>query len=85
MSESVSRKSSSVSPGKPTMMSVEKWMSGMAVRMRATISRYFSRVQALHVPQHARRTGLHGQVQIARDVFMIAHRGDHRVIHLGRM
>ena len=37
-------KSSSVSPGKPTMMSVVRATSGTCSRMRATRSRYRSRV-----------------------------------------
>ena len=41
---SVSAKSSSVSPGNPTMTSVVSERSGMASRRRATQSRYCSRV-----------------------------------------
>jgi hypothetical protein len=37
---SVARKSSSVSPGNPTMMSVETAMPGMAARIRRSQSRY---------------------------------------------
>ena len=37
----VSRKSSSVSPGKPTMMSVVIAASGIAARTRSMMPRYF--------------------------------------------
>ena len=39
----VSSKSRSVSPGKPTMMSVVIAASGMAARTRSRMARYFSR------------------------------------------
>ena len=39
----VCTKSSSVSPGKPTMMSVVIAASGMAARTRSMMPRYFSR------------------------------------------
>ena len=44
VSDSVSSKSSAVSPGKPTIMSVDSVTPGIASRMRATRSRYSSRV-----------------------------------------
>ena len=40
----VSSKSSGVSPGKPTMMSVVMAMSGISLRMRSASSRYCSLV-----------------------------------------
>ena len=44
VSDSVSSNSASVSPGKPTIISVDSWTFGIAARMRATRSRYSSRV-----------------------------------------
>ena len=68
-SSRVCSKSSSVSPGKPTMRSVESASSGRARRSCATRSRYsLPRVAPPHAAQHAVGARLHGQVQVGADV-----------------
>ena len=61
-SERVSAKSSSVSPGKPTMMSEVMLMGRRAARIQADFLQiFFARVSAEHCAQHAGGTGLHRQ------------------------
>ena len=86
VSDSVSSKSASVSPGKPTIISVDSCTFGIAARMRATRSRYSSRVCRRRISaEHARRAGLHGKMQMFTDLRQVADRGDDAVAGVARM
>ena len=53
-------------------------MSGMASRSRLDqLEILLARVAPAHRRQHARRAGLHRQVQVPADLRQVAHRGDH--------
>ena len=61
-------------------------MSGMASRSRPTSSRYSSRVWRRRIAaEHARRAGLHRQVQVPADLRQVAHRRDHPRRDVARM
>ena len=74
----VSRKSASVSPGKPTMMSVVSARSGIAARSSSTsVEVALARVRAAHRLEDPRRAGLERQVRVLADRGALGHRGDH--------
>ena len=83
---SVAWKSASLSPGKPTMRSVESARSGRAARSRSTACRYSSgAVAPVHRPQHPIGAALHRQMQKRHQLRHIAVRRDQRVIDIARM
>ena len=79
-------KSSSVSPGKPTMTSVVSARPGTASRRRSRERDVaLARVGAAHRAQDARRARLQRQVHVLADRRALAVRGDHVVAHVLRV
>ena len=82
----VCSKSASVSPGKPTMMSV---VIAASRHRRADpvddLEVALAAVAAPHRPQHRVRPGLHRHVQLRADVRRLGHRRDHVVGEVARM
>jgi hypothetical protein len=79
-------KSASVSPGKPTMMSVVRLSPGTAARSRATqLAVALGRVAPQHPLEHARRAALHRQVHVLAHLRDLGDRRDHPVAEVVRV
>ena len=85
-SANVAAKSASVSPGKPTIMSVESAMSGRAdahpADQRLIV---FGRVLAVHRREDAIGARLEGEMQIGHQLRLIAEQRDQTVVHVARV
>ena len=82
----VASKSSSVSPGKPTMKSDDKAMSGRAARIsRDKRDVVGARVLAVHRGEDFVRAGLHRQMQERHQARLIAMRLDETCVHVAWM
>ena len=74
----VSRKSSSVSPGKPTIRSVERDFRYGGTHLVDQPEEALAAVRASHRLQDSRGAGLERQVRVLADRSALRHRGDHR-------
>ena len=82
----MSAKSSSVSPGKPTMKSEVSARSGRAARSALDRAQIVGAgVAAVHRGENPVRAGLHRQMQLRRKLRQIAMHRDQVVVHVARM